>query len=103
MDCWQVVAVTDLGLGTSENAGAMASGGVTTALTLADGVLVDLSIVGMVCSMFACSHCVFRWLCLIPLHAKGLCCYTLFVLLDMNSVPDSAGGIPASRACLDLL
>ena len=29
-----------------ENRGAMASGGVTTALTLADGVLVDLSIVG---------------------------------------------------------
>lgn len=46
---WQVVAVSDLGLGTSENAGAITSGGKATALTLADGVLVDLSIVGAHC------------------------------------------------------
>ena len=54
----QVVAISDLGLGTQENAGALkGSGGITTALTLADGILVDLSVVGALhCCIDHCPH-----------------------------------------------
>ena len=42
----QVVAITDLGLGAAEDAGAMAASGDAVSITLADGLIVDWSVVG---------------------------------------------------------
>ena len=43
----QVVAITDLGLGSAEDAGAMAASGDAVAISLADGLIVDWSVVGV--------------------------------------------------------
>ena len=42
----QVVALTDLGLGSAEDAGSMAAAGDAVSISLADGVIVDWSVVG---------------------------------------------------------
>lgn len=45
-----MVAITDLGLGSAEDAGAMAASGDAVAISLADGLMVDWSVVGMPCA-----------------------------------------------------
>ena len=49
----QVVALTDLGLGSAEDAGAIAASGDAVSISLADGVIVDWSVVGEPCALAA--------------------------------------------------